>query len=197
MKKILLSICICFCLLSCTKPVAEVINPAPGPVGIQDPTPTTTVEPKIEASSLVSNWYLTSIFNYATPIGKTPKNATITIAKFVSFLGLEANGIATLSNIGIGNYGFDPFTKDSFKGTFALDKNIVKIIVTIGGQKYVNYFKVKSVSSKSLVLFQDKALFLKALEENKTTMGDKAYKSDLAIYNENDRYESEVTLGNQ
>jgi hypothetical protein len=185
MKKILLLSTITFLLFSCSKKVEEEIVPVPV-------VPETLVT--INGADLIGNWYITKIINLALPTGKSPKNATVTVPAFSSFLGIETNGKSVLSNIGISNNGLDPFTKGSFGATYTIDKNIFKLIVDINSKKYINYFKVKSVTPKELVLFQDKALYIKALEENKTTIGETTYKADLAIYNENDRYESEITL---
>ncbi len=192
MKKSILLCSIFLGLFSCQK--SEVTPDLPAPIPLAA-VPVPVVEsPTIAANSLVGNWYITKIINLATPIGKTPKNATLTVKAFNSFLVMEDNGKASLSRIGISNYGFDPFNQDSYLATFAIDKDILQLKVVIAGRKYINYFKVKSVTAKGLVLFQDKPLYLKALEENKATVGEKSYKEDLAIYNENDRYESEVTL---
>jgi hypothetical protein len=194
MKKSILLCSIFLSLFSCQKTdIAVEQVPAAKPAAIEVPDPI-IIAPTIAANSLIGNWYITKIFNFASPKGKAPKNATITVPKFSSFLVMEANSKASLSKIGISNYGFDPFTQDSYIASYSIDKDILKLTVTISSRKYINYFKVKSVNEKEMVLFQDKPLYLKALEENKLIVGDKSYKEDLAVYNDNDRYESEITL---
>jgi hypothetical protein len=193
MKKSTFFCSILLSLLSCQKPEIAVDLPVAIPAAVEVPDGV-VVAPTIAASSLLGNWYITKIFNLATPKGKAPKNATVTVPKFSSFLVMEVNSKASLSKIGISNYGFDPYTQDSYLASYTLDKDLIKLTVTISGRKYINYLRVKSVNEKELILFQDKPLYLKALEENKTTVGDKSYKEDLAVYNDNDRYESEITL---
>ncbi len=192
MKKSILLGSILISLFSCQQNEVPVELPAAIPIAVV-PEPA-VVTPVFEANSFVGNWYVTKIFNLATPIGKSPKNATISLPAYNSFLVMEDNGKASLSRLSISNYGFDPYNLDSFLAAFAIDKDILKLTVTISGKKYVNYFKVKSVTAKNMVLFQDKALFIKALEDKKATVGEKSYNQDMALYKENDRYESEITL---
>ena len=192
MKKSILICSILLSLFSCQKSDIVADLPAALPTIVLAEPP--VVVPTITSNSLLGNWYITKILNYATPIGKNPKNATVTVPAFNSFLVMDENGKASLSRIGIANYGFDPFNTGSYLATYTIDKDILKLSVIIEGKKYINYLKVKSITAKSLVLFQDKPLYIKALEENKVTVGEKSYKEDLAVYNDNDRYESEITL---
>lgn len=152
-----------------------------------------TVTPA-ELLKVEGNWYIDFIFNYRTPAGKNPINASLNAFPNSNFLNLSSDGKVTMKNLGISAYGLDIFDSESYGGVYVVDKDVLTITLDISGKKLVSYYKIESAGTNKLSLFQDKALFVKALEENKGSLGDATYKEYLAIYSDNARFESQVDL---
>ncbi len=149
-------------------------------------------EPKTQLN-IEGKWYVDFIFNYRTPIGKSPINASINTFPNENFIIFEPNGKASTLDLGIDTYGFDIFVPETYtEASYQIDDKDLKINHTYNGKKYVSYYTIRSVDDKKLVLFQKKAQFIKALEENRSALGETIYKEKLEIYNNNNRFESEA-----
>jgi hypothetical protein len=145
-------------------------------------------------SGIVGNWELDYVFDYRAVASKPPINATTNALPKTNFIVFTSDGKATFKKLSFATYGVNSFETKDYTHTYTVEGDLIKFVLDNAGKKTVNYLRIKSGNAPELVLKQDKELFLKALEENKTILGTSLYKENLDIYNSHTRFESEVTL---